>query len=194
METPPNAPETGPDDFLADLTRPGFAAAAYWCSMLLYGGVLILLWAERGPNNPFYALMLAAWTFILGPGVAIPVMRRVPQRWHHVPAGERTLHRIMGVDAFGRMLAWSGYNRRFVHPNWRFTINRAGLPLRAQAARGGAAAHGACFLIHLALTVLALVAGYRWGALWLLVPGVVIHFYPVMLQRAIILRLQPLMA
>ena len=193
MQTSRDAPETRPDDFLGDLTRPGFVAAAYWGSMLLYGGVLILLWVERGPDNPIYALMLAAWTFILTPGVAIPVMRRVPRRWHHVPRGERTLHRMLGVDAFGRMLSRSGYNRRFVHSNWRFTINRAGLPLRAQAARGGAAAHGACFLIHVALTVLALVAGYRWGALWLLMPGIVIHFYPVMLQRAIMLRLQRLM-
>jgi hypothetical protein len=97
------------------------------------------------------------------------------------------------VDAFAWLLDRSGYNRRHVHPMWGFSINRTGLPLRAQAARGGTCAHGASFAIHVLLATLALVTGYEWGVAWILLPGVVVHFYPVLLQRAILLRLQPLL-
>jgi hypothetical protein len=65
--------------------------------------------------------------------------------------------------------------------------------LRAQAARGGASAHGASTVIHLVLATAALVAGYPRGALYILLPGVLLHLYPVLLQRAILLRLQPLL-
>jgi hypothetical protein len=43
------------------------------------------------------------------------------------------------------------------------------------------------------LAGVALFAGHRWGAVWILLPGVVLHLYPVLLQRAILLRLQPLL-
>jgi hypothetical protein len=76
---------------------------------------------------------------------------------------------------------------------WGFSINRAGLPLRAQAARGGASAHGASFAVHLVLAALAFFTGYPWGAVWILLPGVVLHLYPALLQRAILLRLEPLL-
>jgi hypothetical protein len=43
------------------------------------------LWAARGDVD-----------IHLGPGVAIPVMLRVPPRWFRVSAGERVLHRMLG--------------------------------------------------------------------------------------------------
>jgi hypothetical protein len=61
------------------------------------------------------------------------------------------------------------------------------------SAQGGAIAHGTVFSIHLLFAVGALLGGYRMGALWILLPGVVFHLYPVLLQRSIMLRIQPLM-
>jgi hypothetical protein len=158
-------------------------------------GVLIFLWFDDdvGPDHPVYALILTTWTFLLGPGVAIPVILRLPRHWFRVPAGERVLHRALGVGIFGWLLDRSGYNRRFVYPMWEFPNTRAGLLFRAQAARGGASAHGACFAIHILLAAVALFTGHSWGALWILLPGVVVHLYPVLLQRSIMLRLQPLL-
>jgi hypothetical protein len=57
-----------------------------------------------------------------------------------------------------------------------------------------AGAHGIAFAAHLVLCALALVTGHPWGALWILLPGVVAHLYPVLLQRSNMLRLQPLLA
>jgi len=181
------------DDFFRDVNRLTVTAVVYWIGILAMAVGLIVGWLEGGPDNPVYALMVTAWTWVLGLGVAIPVLLRIPPRWFRVPAGERVLHRVLGVGVFGWLLRHSGYNRRLVHPMWGFSINRAGLPLRALAAKGGASAHGTSFAIHIVLAALALLTGHPRGALWILLPGVVLHLYPVLLQRAMLLRLQPLL-
>jgi hypothetical protein len=181
------------DDFFRDVNRLTVTAVVYWSGILAIAVGLIVGWLDGGPDNPVYALMVTAWTWVLGPGVAIPVLLRVPPRWFRVPAGERVLHRVLGVGVFGWLLRHSGYNRRLVHPMWGFSINRAGLPLRALAAKGGASAHGTSFAIHIVLAALALLTGHPRGAPWILLPGVVLHLYPVLLQRAMLLRLQPLL-
>jgi hypothetical protein len=108
--------------------------------------------------------------------------------------GERALHRIAGVGIFGWLLDVSGWNRRVSEPWRRFSGKRAGLPSLELTARAGVVYHGICFAIHLLLAVLALFSRHPWsGALWMLLPGVVIHLYPVLLQRSIMLRLQPML-
>jgi hypothetical protein len=180
-------------DLVSILNRDTHAAVAYWIGMLIGAGVLIVWWFARGPDHLVCALIVTIWTAVLTPGVAVPVLKHLPPRWCRVPAGERVLHRILGVRIFGWLLERSGWNRRNVYPAWESSITRTRLPLRALAARGGAGAHGVCFAIHVLLAALALFTGHPWGALWMLLPGVVVHLYPVLLQRSIMLRLQPLL-
>jgi len=59
--------------------------------------------------------------------------------------------------------------------------------------RGAASAHGTSFAVHTMLAAVALFTGHQRGALWILLPGVVVHLYPVLLQRSLMLRLQPLL-
>ena len=75
-----------------------------------------------------------------------------------------------------------------------FSGTNAGLASLEQHARAGAIAHGICFAIHVVLAVFALSTKHPWsGAFWMLLPAVIPHFYPVLLQRSILLRLQPLL-
>jgi hypothetical protein len=159
--------------------------------MLVWGGMLVPSWVALGPAHPYFALMVVSWTWVLGPGVAGPVMRRLPRRWFRVPAGERVLHRMLGVGIFGWLLERSGWNRHLVEPMRGFDGTRAGLLSLEQSVRGAASAHGTCFAIHVLLAAVALSTGDRRGALWMLLPAVVPHLYPVLLQRSIMLRLQP---
>ena len=170
-----------------------FCSRSYWPMMLLWAGILVLLWLDFGPSNPFYALLVLAWTWLLGPGVAVPVMRRLPRRWFRVPAGERVLHRMLGVGIFGWLLDRSGWNRHLAEPVRGFDGSRGGLRSLEQSVRGGTCAHGTSFAIHVLLAAVALFTGQPSGALWMLLPGVVPHLYPVLLQRSIMLRLQPLL-
>ena len=172
-------------------------AFGYWFAMLVVAGVLVFLWfaIAEGPDHPAYALFVTAWVFVLTPGVAIPavllVTRFLPRRWFRVPASERVLHRMLGVGVFAWMLERSGYNRRVVRPLRRFDGTRADLATLELSSLGGIIAHGVCFAIHSLLAAAALFTGHKWGALWILLPGVALHLYPVLLQRSIMLRLQP---
>ncbi len=194
MSTDPST-KTRSRDLVSVLQHDRNVRLAYWTGMLIGAGVLMVFWFDRdiGPSHPVFALVLTIWTFVLTPGVAVPVLRRLPYRWFRVPVGERIIHRLLGVGIFAWLLERSGWNRRNVNPSWGSAITRNRLPLRVLAARGGIGAHGVCFSIHVLLGVVALVAGHPWGALWILLPGVVVHLYPVLLQRSILLRLQSLL-
>jgi hypothetical protein len=171
---------------------------AYWIGMLFLTGVLIFCWfdSDVGPGHPVCALLVTACAFFLTPGVAVPAVRLavrvVPHRWFRVAASERVLHRALGVGIFGWLLERSGWNRHVADPLRGFDGTRAGLPSLAHSARGGEIAHGACFVFHLLFAAAALFTGHPWGAVWIFFPGVIFHLYPLLLQRSILLRLQPL--
>jgi hypothetical protein len=175
-----------------------FQSVWYRIGLLFWALYLPVMWFALGPANPWYALMVVWTTSSLVPAVPAALMRRVPRRWHCVPGGERVLHRIAGVGIFGWLLHISGWNRHVVEPMRRFSGKRAALLSLEQAVRRSASAHGICFAIHALLAVLALFTSHpatpRWsGVLWMLLPGVVVHLYPVLLQRSLMLRLQPLL-
>ncbi len=174
------------------LNRLNATAVIYWSGIFIGAGVLTLWWFALGPDHPAVALLVTAWTFALTPGVAGPAFHRVPRTWHRVHPSERLLHRMLGVGRFGWLLERSGWNRQNAY--LPASITKARVPIRALAAQGGASAHGTCFAIHLLLSALAMLTGHLWGALWIMLPGVVVHLYPMLLQRAILLRLQPLVS
>jgi hypothetical protein len=74
-----------------------------------------------------------------------------------------------------------------------FNGTKAALPSLELSVRASASAHGVCFAIHLLFAVFALFTGHPRGALWILLPGVIVHLYPVLLQRSMMLRLRPLL-
>jgi len=166
----------------------------YLLVVLIEAGAISIIWFAVGPDHPLSALTVLGATWALTPAVCAPaVIRRLPRQWFRVPAHERVLHRIAGVGLFDRLLDVSGWNR-LITPLRGFSGTRASLLSLEQSARTSAGAHGICFAIHVLLAVLALFSSHPWsGALWMLLPGVPVHLYPVLLQRSIMLRLQPLL-
>jgi hypothetical protein len=166
----------------------------YWLAMLLMTGLVIITWFERGPSDPTCALMVAGWTYGFVPAVCGPAERILRPHWFRVSTGERMLHRILGVEIFDWLLERFAYNRRIIRPARGFDGTKAGLRSLEQGLRASAGAHVACFAPHILLSTVALVTGHGWrSSLWILLPGVVIHVYPVLLQRSIMLRVQPLL-
>ena len=155
----------------------------------------MFLWllSHRAPDHPVFALLVLSWTWLFGPGVAAPGLRLLPRHWFRVPARERALHRMLGVGMFGWLLDVSGWNRHLAEPMRGFSGKRAGLPSLAQSVRGGVVAHGTSFAVHIVLAIVARFTGHPSGAWWILLSGVPTHLYPVLLQRSIMLRLQPLL-
>ena len=170
---------------------------------LLFWAVYIsVFWFTIGPASkvaeatlPWYAVSVAFATCAVVPAVPVPaIMRRLPRQWFCVPVGERRLHRMLGVGVFGWLLNVSGWNRRVLEPLRGFSGKRSGIASLEQSVHASAVSHGICFGIHVLLAALALFSGHPWrGALWMLLPAVVVHLYPVLLQRSTLLRLQPLL-
>ena len=170
-----------------------FQSVWYRLALLFIFIYLTVFWFVSGPSNPWYALTLAWGTSSLQPTLAGPLMRPLPRQWFRVPDGERVLHRVLGVGLFWWLLDVFGWNRLITRMR-AFSGTKAGLVSLEQHARAGAIAHGICFAIHVVLAVFALSTKHPWsGALWMLLPAVIPHFYPVLLQRSILLRLQPLL-
>ena len=190
------SPKISPTDVL-------FQSVWFRLTYLLFFAVyLTVFWFVLGPSSkfagattPWYAVSVACGTFGLVISVpATAITRRLPRQWFRVPAHERLLHRMLGVGVFGWLLDLSGWNRHFLEPLRGFSGKRAGLTSLEQSLRAAAVSHGVCFAIHVLLAVLALFTRHPWSAaLWMLLPGAVVHLYPVLLQRSIMLRLQPLL-
>ena len=169
---------------------------------LFWAVYITVFWFVLGPaskvgavTTPFYAISVALATCALVPALPAPaIVRRLPYQWFRTHAGERVLYRILGVGVFGWFLNVSGWNRRVLEPLRGFTGTRISLFSLEQSVRAAAVSHGICFAIHVVLAALALFSRHPWsGALWMLLPGVVIHLYPVLLQRSTMLRFQPLL-
>jgi len=156
------------------------------CAVAAYG------WNVIGPEDPLYAVMIACGTFGLGPWIGKPLEHRAPGGWFRAHPVERRPLRLLGVPAFGRLLEASGWNRMVVDPMRDFGGSLSDLPNLERHLRGTMSAHGVGFLVHLLLSLAAAAAGHSVGALWLLLPGVVLHLYPTLLQRWISLRIRPL--
>jgi hypothetical protein len=177
-------PSVNGNDKPLDLAGPRATALAM-------GGAAVLLWFVLGPDNPFVAVVVTGGTMNLGL-VAIPLAVRIPQRWYQVPRAERVLHGLLGVSLFGRLLDLSGWNRRVALPMRQLTVAKASLPRLLVQIHASEGAHAIAFIPHVALALLALATGHSGGALWILLPGVLVHLYPVLLQRAMSLRVAPL--
>jgi hypothetical protein len=158
---------------------------------LLTGAMAVALWVVLGGGNPLVALMVTLCTANLGVAV-IPLALRIPARWYRVAEGERWLHLALGVPAFGWLLDRSGWNRKVALPMRRLTISKANLPRLLVNIHAAEGAHAIAFVPHVVLAGLAYATGHAWGVLWILLPGMVLHLYPVMLQRWMTLRVAPL--
>jgi glycosyl-4,4'-diaponeurosporenoate acyltransferase len=170
-----------------------FQSVWYRLALRFFAVYLTVFWFVLGPSSPWYALMVAWGTSSLQPILAGPLMRSLPRRWLRVPDGERVLHRVLGVGLFWWLLDVIGWNRLITRMR-AFSGTKAGLLSLEQQARAGAIAHAICFAIHVVLAVFALSTKHPWsGALWMLLPAVIPHVYPVLRQRSILLRLQPLL-
>lgn len=152
----------------------------------VWGGLVV------GLDHPLFGLMLVCFTFGVGPLYGNVAARGLPDRIFHVSDQEARLWRALGVGIFGRVLDISGWNRVFTSASRQLDGTRSGLTVLERSIRGAMSSHAISFSIHIAAAVWAGAAGHPIGILWILLPAVVVHLYPVLLQRSLHHRIQPL--
>lgn len=171
-----------------------FQSVWYRIVLALAATQVVVVWLVFGPGSPWCGITVVLGTFALGPAVATPIMHHVPVQWFRVSKGERIIHSIVGIKIFGWLLDASGWNRFVSKPLRNFSGKKAGLIALEQSLRGNVSAHGTCFIIHVLLAIFSLFSEHPLNAaLWMLCPGIIVHLYPLLLQRSIMLRLYPLL-
>jgi hypothetical protein len=144
--------------------------------------------------RPFgFAFALVTHFLLMFWAVAVSAAWAPPldHRWFVVQSWEPRSYRTMGAPLFERGLSAIGWNR-LVEGTRAFDGSGAGLPALDEHTRRSELAHLVCFLV--AVVVAAGAVWSRWwsGAAWLVGLGVVVHLYPVMLQRLLRGRIQSL--
>ena len=141
-------------------------------------------WAQVGDVGPAAAwvahMLLMAWASVVVDAAAPPLQHRwfVPRPW------EGAAWRALGVRRFGRLLdgvGWTRVVRRGRGPDG----TRAGLLRLDRATRSSEAGHLLCLGATLGLVAGTLGADEPAGAAWLAGLAVVLHVYPVLLQRLV---------
>ncbi|MGW4498279.1 glycosyl-4,4'-diaponeurosporenoate acyltransferase CrtO family protein [Micromonospora sp. NPDC004336] len=102
---------------------------------------------------------------------------------------EPALHRRLGVWWYARLLRRLGWER-VVRGQRSFDGSRSGLAALARDTRRSEFAHLVLASIGLGLAGAALLSGARGAAGWLAVLTVLLHVYPVLLQRAVRARVE----
>lgn len=162
-------------------------------TVLLGAGLLAGAWIAVEPSRPAFALVVTMMTVGLVPFLGEWAARHLPRPAVAVASWEGRIFRWMGVWRVIRILDAVGWNRA-VGRGAGAISGREGLRDLDRSTRGSIAAHGIGALIHLVLAGALAAIGHLLVAALVLLGGAVFHAYPVMIQRAVRLRLAPVLA
>ena len=148
-------------------------------------GTAAAAFGVRGPAFAWIAhFMMMAWTSAVLQ-VVQPLLR---SRWFHVRAWEPRVYRRLGVLQFGALLRRVGWERA-MSPGRPFDGTRSSLPGLERRTRMSEFAHLVLGAVGTGMVGVA-VAHHAWdAAAWLFAANVVLHAYPIMLQRVVRARL-----
>ena len=148
-------------------------------------GTAAVAFGVRGPAFAWIThFMLMAWTSA-ALQVAQPLLRG---RWFAVRAWEPRVYRRLGVLQYGALLRRVGWERA-TSSGRSFDGTRSSLPDLERRTRMSEFAHVVIGTVGTVMVVAAL-AHHAWdAAAWLFAANVVLHVYPIMLQRVVRARL-----
>lgn len=155
--------------------------------------LLVTAWEAIGPDRPVFAVVVGMLSFGLVPFVGDAVAPHLPRWLVDAQPRERRLHRILLVPQVISLLDAVGWNT-FIGRRPGSGSTREGLRAIERSTRGNIAAHGVGAGVHLVVGIACAVGGSADVALLVLALGAVMHVWPVLIQRAVRLRLMPLLA
>jgi hypothetical protein len=174
-------------------TRPrrGPAVAGAIASTLFVAAAVVAAWLLIGPTGFVFA-WVAHFLLMFWASTAVACLTTpLNGAWFRVRDGEPQMYRRLGVHLFAKGLDIVGWNRMIARSR-SFDGTRGGLVALDQDTRRSELGHLACLAVSLPLAILAAGTGSAAGALWLTGLAILLHAYPVALQRAVRARIQRL--
>ena len=141
---------------------------------------LVEIWSRHG----FFSLLLIILPLVAG-GL---IVQSLPERYYRTQRFEASgcLYEWLGVRFFKRFPPNGDFinriNRRF-NPAYRVVRDKASIVEFAAGTRLAEKCHLISLFLVLPAVAYALALGWNQFALWLVLPNIPLHFYPVLLQR-----------
>lgn len=141
---------------------------------------LVEIWSRHG----FFSLLLVILPLVAG----CLIVQSLPERYYRTKRFESSgrLYESLGIRFFKRFPPNGDYinrvNRRF-NPAYRVVCDKASIVEFEASTRLSERCHLIGLFLVLPSVALALALGWNQFALWLLLPNIPLHFYPVLLQR-----------
>ena len=146
------------------------------------------LWSSIGPGHgafPFcITLMSLAFPIFTGAELA----KRIPSSLVSISARSNRFFNVLGVKVFDRVLTVIRWNALVLGLGEPVT-KPSDLPSLSFDLRSAAMGHGCGLLVHAVIAAFALSAGYLEASLWILLPSIPLHAYPIMLQLVSLRRI-----
>lgn len=146
---------------------------------------------EVWPRHGFFSLLLFVAPLIAGWVFA----RLLPERYYRIKPCEWSgrVYERLGIRFFKRFVPNGDYINRIIRhsdPGYRVVCDEESIARFEVGTRLAEKCHLAGLWLALPCTVYALLLGWNKYALWLLIPNVLLHLYPVLLQRYTRARIQ----
>ena len=141
---------------------------------------LIEVWPRQG---------LLILLFIIAPGlVGWQVARLLPECYYRTKPFELSgrIYKRLGVRFFRRFVPNGDYINRIIRrsePEYKVISDKDSIIVFEGRTRLAEKCHLAALLLPLPAAVYALMLGWHWFALWMILPFIPFHLYPVLLQR-----------
>jgi hypothetical protein len=177
-------------------------AATVWrvrtAAVVVVGGFAVVGMAWAAGNAFGYRTLIFAWTlhFVLMAWISGVVDTAKPGlrgRWFWVREWESSVHRRLGAWWYMRFLHLVGWER-LTRRGAVFTGTRASLAALDRQTRQSEFSHLIIAVLVTTVSAVAALAGAWDAAVWLSGLTLVLHVYPILLQRALRARIQRLQA
>ncbi|MCR2826395.1 hypothetical protein [Microbacterium sp. zg.Y909] len=152
--------------------------------IIVLGAISVMttsLWSSIGPEHGAFPFCVALMSFAFPIFIGAELAKRIPAGAFRISARSNRLFAALGVKVFDRILTFIRWNALVL--NMRKPVTKpSDLQPLAFDLRSAAVGHGCGLLVHVVIAAIALSAGYMEASLWILLPSVPLHAYPIMLQ------------
>lgn len=143
-----------------------------------------LFLVEIWPRHGFSSLLLLGAGTVAGAVFAYAL----PDSYYRIGAFERSgrLYEYLGIRWFKRLTPNGDYVNRLIRqsqPAYRVIANREAIAAYEWRTRCAEACHFGGLWLSIPCAAYALLLDWNYFALWMLVPNIPFHIYPILLQR-----------
>lgn len=153
-------------------------------TLIALGAVIVMvtsLWSSIGPEHGAFPLCIALISLGFPIFVGSQLAKKISAKAFRISAKNDHVFKVLGVRSFDKLLTLIKWNALVL--NMRKPVKTpADLQTLSFDLRSAATGHMCGLLLHVVVAALSFSLGHTEASLWILLPAIPLHAYPVMLQ------------